>query len=210
MADKRQVKRSIKQLQRVKTWQLVLLLILSLLLTATLLRLNNIGMIERRTAVLNADEQGIDEITQARLFDLQRYSAAHMNANSGPIYLEAQYKRDIKKAADALVNANTNKTIQDRKFAYDECAKQFSAYSYPWTLCIGEKLSERAGNTGANVDTGLPNAELYRHEYTSPTWSPDFAGFSIILSGIIALAIVLRLAGLAILRLLLRRHYKSI
>lgn len=210
MADKRQVKKSIKQLQRIKTWQLVLLLIVMGLVSATLLRLNNIGMIERRTAVINADKRGVEEITQARLFDLQRYSAAHMNADSGAFYLEEQYKRDIKSAADKLSSISTNQTVRDRKYAYDECAKQFSAYSYPWTLCIGEKLRERLAESGQTVETGLPDMSLYRHEFTSPIWSPDFAGFSLLITGIIALAIILRLVGLVILRLLLKRHFSSI
>jgi len=89
VVDKRSIKHSIKQLQRIKTWQLVILLILAGFLSATFLRLNNIGMIQRRTAVLNADAVGDNEITQNRLYDLQRYVTSHMNTdmNKG-VYLE--------------------------------------------------------------------------------------------------------------------------
>ena len=51
MADIRTVKRALKRISRVRTWQLVLLLILLVLAAAALLRLNNIGMVERRDAV---------------------------------------------------------------------------------------------------------------------------------------------------------------
>ena len=214
MENKRNIRRSIRGLQRVKTWQLVLLVVLFALISATFLRLNNIGMIERRTAVLNADDQGDSATIQARLFDLQRYSAAHMNASSGVVYLEGQYKRDVKKAVAASSDAATSnkKTIADRQYAYRECAKSFSYYSYPWTLCIGEKLAQRLKETGGMTDgtTGLPSPSLYRQEVTSPVWSPDFAGFSVLITAFLILLIFLRLLGLLLLRWLLRRHYQSI
>jgi hypothetical protein len=84
VADNRSVKKSIRQLQRIKTWQLLVLLILVLFITATFLRLNNIGMIQRRDAVLAADKVGDLSAIQSRLYDLQRYSATHMNGASGP------------------------------------------------------------------------------------------------------------------------------
>ena len=75
MADKRQVKRSIRQLQRIKTWQLLILLFLMSFVTATFLRLDNIGMDQRKKAVLTADKSGNEASIQSRLYDLQRYSA---------------------------------------------------------------------------------------------------------------------------------------
>lgn len=210
MADKRQVKKSIKRLQLVKTWQLVLLLLLSLLLSATFLRLNNIGMIERRTAVLNADNQGDSLVTQQRLFDLQRYSAAHMNANTGPIYLEAEYKRDVRKITDA--QSSQTATENDRKEADRVCQARYpGGWSLAYVYCFTEQLSNAVKARGGTYDQKpLPSPELYRHEFYSPYWSPDFAGFSLLLSGFITLVIVLRLLGLLILRLMLRKHYKAI
>ena len=52
--DKRKTKFRIKRLSQVKTWQLVILLIMAGFISATFLRLNNVGMIERREAVENA------------------------------------------------------------------------------------------------------------------------------------------------------------
>jgi hypothetical protein len=79
VADKSKVKQSIKNLQRIKTWQLIVLLIISGFVSATFLRLNNIGMIERREGVLSADAQGDEQVIIKRLYDLQRHVSAHMN-----------------------------------------------------------------------------------------------------------------------------------
>ena len=58
MANKGKIRHSIQDLQRVKTWQLIILLILVGFVAATFLRLNNIGMVERRAAVMSADQEG--------------------------------------------------------------------------------------------------------------------------------------------------------
>lgn len=210
MADKRQVKKSIKQLQRVKTWQLIILLILSLVVSATFLRLNNIGMIERRTAVLEADKQGDGIRLSTRMFDLQRYSSAHMNAATGSFYLEAEYKRDVRKITDAQSSEAT--TIQDRKQADKTCQARYpGAWSLAYVYCFNDQLEAAVKARGQTYQqVSLPSPELYRHEFYSPVWSPDFAGFSLLVSGLITLVIILRLLGLAFLRFLLRRHYKTI
>ncbi len=208
MADKRQVKRSIKQLQRVKTWQLVLLLIISLLLTATLLRLNNIGMIERRTAVLSADERGDEDIIRARLFDLQRYSAEHMNADSGLVYLQHQYQRDTERAIEKASRQGNASNIN--VMADQVCKAQFGGYSQAYVQCFANELAKYPSGMNAPDKANLPSSSLYRHEFSSPVWSPDFAGFMTGVSGLILLLIALRLLGLAVLRAMLHRHYRSI
>jgi hypothetical protein len=207
VADKKRVKRSIKQLQRIKTWQLVLLLILALLLTATFLRLNNIGMIQRRTAVIEADKNGDAEITQARLFDLQRYSAIHMNSNTGVVYLESQYRRDTQKAVNGTITDEPDDTINLK--ADRVCKRQYPGYSYAYTQCVKTEVAKYPPSANQK-SIKYPNPALYRNEFASPIWSPDFAGFSVILSGLIVTSILLRFIGLVFLRLLLRRHYSSI
>jgi len=65
MADKRGTRQAIRRLEEIKTWQLVILLVMASFISATFLRLNNIGMIERRDAVINTDKEG-DEGKPAR------------------------------------------------------------------------------------------------------------------------------------------------
>lgn len=107
MTKRQQRERGLKRLQQVKTWQLVLILVLALFVTATFLRLNNIGMVQRREAVMSADKQGDADILRNRLYDLQRYAAAHMNADTGVIYLQESYNRAwqaIQEAAQKQIN----------------------------------------------------------------------------------------------------------
>ena len=100
--DKRSVKQKINRLRRLKTWQLVVILVFMMLMSATFLRLNNIGMVQRQKAVEQADKQGDMQAVQDRLYDLRRYVSDHMNTSGARIYLHEKYNRDkaelIKKA----------------------------------------------------------------------------------------------------------------
>lgn len=203
MADKRKVRRGIRRLQYVKTWQLLLLLVLFGFITATFLRLNNIGMVQRREAVLDADKTSDAEHIKGRLFDLQRYVSAHMNTDMGTIYLENQYRRDSQRALNAAGGgSNPNGNIY--KQAQDECAPKFNSYSQEYLQCTVAYL-ERFGPAEELQSTlKLPKANAYRHSFASPLWSPDFAGFSVLICLLIVLMIVARLVGLLMLRLILK------
>lgn len=203
MADTRQVKRSIRQLQRVKTWQLVVLLLLCGFIAATFLRLNNVGMVERRKAVIAADTDGNPAMIQGRLYDLQRYVSSHMNANMGTIYLESQYKRDSQRIIDqAGGDSNPNGNIY--KKAQETCAPRFSSYSQAYLQCTVNYLAQYAPADNPASSVALPKPDLYRHSFASPLWSPDFAGWSVLACVVILLMIVARLVGLGVLRLMLK------
>lgn len=207
--DKRSVKRSIKQLQVIKTWQLIILLILALFITATFLRMNNVGMIERRKAVASADKSGdIDQIQQ-RLYDIQRYSAAHMNADTGIMYLQGQYNRDVQRQAEAASTSGSAKALEIRREAEEVCKPQFNGWSPAYVQCYVNELNKHPAD---EISTQLapPSSALYRYNFVSPVWSPDFAGFSLLTSLLIAVVIIVRLLGIAILRLMLRRHYREL
>ena len=209
MADKRQVKKSIRQLQRVKTWQLLILLILMGFIAATFLRLNNIGMIQRRDAVLAADKTGDKTAMTQRLFDLQRYSSEHMNANTDAFYLEHQYKRDAQAAVDAAKNdGNPNGNINAKAEAV--CGPQFSAWSPAYVQCFTDELAKYPPSPDPASIVTLPSTELYQRSFASPLWSADFAGWSVAVCVVIVIMILARLIGIAILRFMLKQHYRGI
>lgn len=210
MADKRRIKRNIKELQRIKTWQLIILLILASFVAATFLRLNNIGMVERRTAVLAADEAGNSQVTINRLYDLQRYVSVHMNSDMGKgLYLETSYKRDDQAAIDrASQDSNPNGNIY--KKAQEVCAPQFSRYSYAYLQCTTGELAKYPAASGLVESAKRPNPYSYLHVFVSPLWSPDFAGWSVVVCLVITLMIIVRLLSLAALRIILHQHYKSV
>ena len=209
MADKKRVRRTIKELQRVKTWQLFVLLVLAVLLAATFLRLNNVGMVQRRNAVAAADKAGNASTIKARLYDLQRYASTHMNAGTGQFYLTDQYQRDVQATIKASSSdTNPNKNVHEE--AAKVCDPQFPYWSEAYVQCFVAELNKHPGSSEDLNKLNLPKPDLYRYAYSSPFWSPDFAGFSVLICLAIVLIILGRLVSLMILRALLRRHYSSI
>jgi hypothetical protein len=209
VTDKRQVRRSIRQLQRIKTWQLLVLLLLVGFIAATFLRLNNIGMVQRRDGVLAADRTGDLAAIQSRLYDLQRYTATHMNAETGPFYLEQQYRRDAQKLVDAAKDDNNPHGNINVK-AEAVCRPQYAVWSPAYVQCFTDELAKYPPSPDPAQNITLPSTSLYRHNFSGPLWSSDFAGWSVAVCLVILLMIVTRLISLVVLRLLLKQHYRGI
>ena len=212
MADTRQLKWSMRRLKRIKTWQLLVLLVLMGFIAATFLRLNNIGMIQRRDAVLSADKGTDATITQTRLYDLQRYVAAHMNADMGAIYLETQYVRDSQKIIDeASKDTNNNGNVQ--KKVQDICAPRFAhlgSYSQAYQQCVVTELNKFSPADSPVSQVKLPKPDEYRHSYASPLWSPDFAGFSVLACVLIMGVILGRILGVFMLRIVIKMRHRGV
>ena len=210
MADKGRVKQNIKDLQRVKTWQLIVVLIIIGFVAATFLRLNSIGMDQRRDAVLSADKEGNAEVIINRLYDLQRHVTRHMNTDLGRgVYLEQSYNRDLQTWQESQYgDANPNGNIY--KKAQEVCAPQFSTYSYAYLQCTTNELAKYPAADDPAKETSRPRQEAYIHAFSSPVWSPDFAGWSVLAFGVVLLLIIIRMISLAVLQLMLRRHYKRL
>lgn len=178
-------------------------------MAATFLRLNNIGMIQRRDAVLAADKAGDTAAIESRLYDLQRYVSAHMNAATGPFYLEQQYRRDAQKLVDVAKNdSNPNGNINVKAEAV--CKPQYAVWSPAYVQCFTDELAKYPPSPDPTQNVTLPSTNLYRHDFSDPLWSPDFAGWSVATCFAILFMIILRLTGLGMLRLLLKRHYRGI
>lgn len=210
MTDKRQARQTVRNLQRIKTWQLVVLFVLVAFVAATFLRLNNIGMVERRKAVIAADVVGNEQATIERLYDLQQYVSSHMNTDLGNgVYLESTYQRDSQKALDR-VSGDQNPNGNIYKKAQEICAPRFSNFSTAYLQCTTSELAKFPASNELVNAVKLPAASAYLHDYESPVWSPDYAGWSVVAAVVILLMIVVRLISLGILKLLLSRHYRSV
>ena len=209
MSDKRQIRKELRQLRRVKTWQLVILLILAGFVTATFLRLNNTGMIERRNAVEGADKAGDAQSTTSRIYDLQRYVAAHMNASSGVFYLQETYNRDVKTVMSGETSSAGADSPQAKADAICNPNLQTHGYSVAYQECMLNELT-KAGQVVDPSSLKLPSPALYRYNFISPIWSPDFAGWSLIVCAVLVTLIIGRLISVAVLRYLLRRHYREV
>lgn len=178
-----------RQIQRVKTWQLLIVLLLSGFVAATFLRINNTGMHERRKSVIAAAEEGRDGDVADRLLDLQHYVSSHMNTDTGPFYLEGLYNRDRQRAIERATNdSNPNGNIN--ALAEEVCAPRFAVYSPAYLQCFLDELSKYPSAPDLESDPTLPHPASYRHSFAAPLWSPDFAGFSVLFTAIIALTIL--------------------
>lgn len=209
MADKGRVHHRLRQLQHLKTWQLLVVLLLVGFVAATFLRLNNIGMVERRQAVMDADKAGDKLVIQNRLYDLQRYVQSHMNTSMGDgIYLEYQYQRDRQAVIDTAANAN-NPNGNIYKQITDECRAQYSQWN-AYFSCVTERLNASTPANDPLKSVVMPPVELYRHAYVSPLWSADFAGFSVLVFALILLVLIARLITLGVLQVLLRRRQRGL
>ena len=216
--DKKKTKFRIKRLSQIKTWQLVVLLTMSGFISATFLRLNNVGMVERRESVENADKAGDIVNLQQRLYDLQRYVSTHMNADPGKIALDHTYKqmydRKLKEFEEEIKNQSNNDTVSKVRAVCDARARQggygrVTTQADPrYVSCINEEWEKYPAAKVANLQFEAPSTEPYYHTFVSPIWSADYAGWSLLVTIFIAMIIVMRLVVLGMLKLMLRRRNK--
>ncbi len=210
MTNTRSVKQSIKRIKRVKTWHLVAVLLLMLFVSATFLRLNNIGMVQRREAVIAADQQGDDQAVENRLYDLRQYVMKHMNTNGSSVYLAERYNRDKANLVQQAVNANnSNKDVINKKVD-DICKPQYSGYNQGYVSCFAREYAKYAPGSDPISTIKMPDPELYRADFASPLWSPDFAGFSVLACVVLIVVIIMRIISIIVLKIILKLKYQNI
>lgn len=190
---KRKLRHVLKQLRLVPA---LLLLALALGFAATALfslRENNQKMIELRAAVFEADEQNGD--VEGALRALREHVYAHMNTDlaSGdnairpPIQLKYTYER--------LVEAGQSQLQQENYALYQEaighCEGRYGAGRIiERSNCISAYIVERGGPPAQTIPE-----DLYKFDFASPVWSPDLAGWSLILAAVFGLLFIFRLGS---------------
>lgn len=213
---KQTLKNSLKQLKRIKTWQLLLVLIPLLFITATLLRFDHIKMTELRGEVLAADEEDNDEKIAEALKTLKDFTFSHIIINvverngksyitfgTGPFYLEHQYLRktsQILQEAEQNVGTDANPNGNVYAAAMSVCQPQAQRYGWAWnnpdymncylTEINKYPVSERIEDT---VVVSLPDTSLYRYDFASPVWAPTLTGFAILASLILTAIVIIRI-----------------
>lgn len=204
----------LRRVRRLKTWQLIIILFLGVILSATLLRLNNLEMVERRSAVIAADEKGNPEALRSAIVELQRYVTGHMNTGlGGGFFLSKTYERDRDIAlAAANHSANPNSAVYQQ--ASVECRSRFQgggeSFRNDYVQCVIERVSAMSPQDDALETLHLPKADAYKVNFSSPFWSPDLAGLAVAFCVLVTLVILGRGLLALGLRMLLKRHYRSI
>jgi hypothetical protein len=194
------------QLRRIKTWQLIVALVLLGGLSAFFSRQNNLQMIELRNLVKQADEQNKD--VDKTLLNLQHYVTSHMNTDLGEgVALQNSYERAYTAAVNAAAQS-TNPNAALYAQAEAQCQPIFQrTRSFPaYTQCAADILSRLAPGQDALSNIKTPSPDLYKFNYVSPLWSPDLAGITVVLTLIAGLMLIFRLVTYYVLRAILRAH----
>lgn len=201
-----------QQIVRVKTWQLLVIALLLTIISATFLRLNNLGMVERRSAVIKADESGDKTAIKASLVELQHFMSSHMNTQmNGGIYLSKSYERDRTAVLEAANNASNPQSAVYQQ-ASVECRAKWQggveSFRNDYVQCVIDRVSSLSSASAPTVK--LPKVDNYRHDFSSPLWSPDMAGLFVLLTGVTLIIIVVRVLSSLILSVVVRRRYQAL
>ncbi|MBQ3309097.1 hypothetical protein IJG78_00280 [Candidatus Saccharibacteria bacterium] len=224
--NKFELKKSLKSLGRIRTWQLLIVLILLLFIYATLLRFDHIKMTDLKAEVSAADSANNDEEIASSIKRLQEFVRSHTVINviekngesvitfgTGPIYLEHQYER---KAEEALTRAEeqgrTDENPNGNVFAkaMEVCRPLAIQNGWAWNSqgyldCMTGEIAKYP-TTESIEDTfmaTLPSTALFRYDFASPIWTPTLSGFVAIVCAVLLIVIIVRVIIWCILRLAL-------
>ena len=193
MVKKAKASKLFHWLHRVPRPVLLSLFIVSLIVSTLALRHNNEHMIGLRQQLYTADKNNGD--VDAALNSLRSYIYRHMNTNlsSGnnaikpPIQLKYTYQRLEAAAASKVNAANTQLYTDAENYCQVTVPNGFyGAYRIP---CVQDYLSKHSLQAQPQP---IP-AGLYEFDFVSPSWSPDFAGWSLVVSALLLVAYLISL-----------------
>lgn len=169
-----------------KPWYFLVLAIISAVVCVFALRANNQHMITLREAVYSADKNNTD--VQKPLKDLQAYVTTHMNTSltAGntsvypPIQLKYTYERLSNAQKEQFAKSNTDLYTEAQHYCEQQNSVDFSGHNR--VPCIEQYVQ---GHTSAQAPT-IPDA-LYKFAFVSPSWSPDLAGWSMLVAALSAI-----------------------
>ncbi len=208
-------KRGRVKIPKIKTWQLLVVLVPLLFLDATLLRMDHIKMTELRDVVLAADEAEDDERITESLEELKKFVFSNIVVNivddngmqkvtfgTGPFYLEHQYARAanaaLKKAEEEMVSDN-NPNGNIYAIASQVCQPQAIANGWAWNdaryiNCMMTEIQKypAADNIQDKIIARLPSTELYRKNYASPVFVFSLSGVFLLITFAIVVVIFIR------------------
>lgn len=185
--NKRHLHHFWRKFRVVKPWYFLVIAVVFGMLAVFALRSNYSQMATLRDAVYTADKNNGD-VAKA-LNNLRSYVYGHMNTNlsSGtdiypPIQLKYTYDRLIQ-AQSAMVASQNSQIYTDAQH-YCEQLYPDSFSGGPRVPCITQYVSSHGSKAQP-----IPDA-LYKFNFVSPSWSPDLAGWSIVVTALAALITV--------------------
>lgn len=150
------------------------------ILSVISLRANNIQMLKLKEAVILADEQGVP--IEQPLTELRNFVFSHMNtqmrdqsSTEPPIQLVNRFNAYLAEQQEKLKQ-------QGKPNIYAEAQAQCERPNVSIVQranCIQAYVVE---NSVPQAEIKLPPKEFYTFDFASPTWTPDLAGISLVIS----------------------------
>lgn len=196
-------KKQLKEIHRVPYVVFLTLFIISGITAVNALRHNNQTMVKLRADVYASDQAGGDVNTE--LNNLRKYVYGHMNTDlSGggnaikpPIQLKYTYERLL--AAQQQMASTSNSQIYTDAQSF--CQSQNQAfYGTTRVPCVQDYVASHGVKTAP-----IPTA-LYQFDFISPTWSPDLAGWSLVVAAAMLLGFITSFLFQLLARKSLRSH----
>lgn len=177
---KKQLPPFLNRLSQLRPVYLLTLALISGVIGIFGLRANNEHMLMLKQTLYQVDQNNGN--VQAALSNLQSYVTAHMNTelttgiNSvyPPIQLAGTYDRLVRAQSDLLQKQNS----QIYTDAQTYCEKLHPELSLANRVPCTEQY---ASSHGIQTVVPIPDS-LYKFDFISPRWSPDLAGWSMVIS----------------------------
>ncbi len=139
---------------------------------------NSNGAVERYNKLIAVDKAGGD--VESALNELRTYIYSHMNTELGgpngiypPVQLKGTYERLTQAEQQKAKQVNDNLYSEAQRFCEANGSQGFSGRNR--IDCINKYVDDN-GVTAEPIDDSL-----YKYDFVSPIWSPDLAGFSLII-----------------------------
>ncbi|HSX07872.1 MAG TPA: hypothetical protein VLG11_03170 [Candidatus Saccharimonadales bacterium] len=191
--DKRQLHHIWTRVRKVRIWHLLILCVVSALVCGLALRSNYVHMVALRNDVYKADKSGNG--LELALQKLRGYVSAHMNtslttANTSvypPIQLQYTYQRLVDAEQQRVNGVNAPLYQVAQAYCEQQDPGDFSGKNR--VPCIENYVAQHGAKTQP-----IPDG-LYKLSFSSPRWSPDFAGWSVVIAVLSGVLLVLRIAA---------------
>lgn len=190
--DKKWFRHFYKFLKHVNVWIFLAVAVVSGVVCVLSLRSNNLKALQLRDKVVQVDKDNGD--IEKALRELREFIYAHMNTDLSngpnaikpPIQLKYRYERLVKAEQDKLGAANT----QIYNDAQVDCEKRYPTglYGSGRIPCVTEYITTHTSEKPADIPSSL-----YKFDFVSPDWTPDLAGWSMVIASVSLALFVIRI-----------------
>lgn len=182
------VRKILAKFHRVPYNVFLTLFIISVIVAVGALRHNNQTMVNLRSEVYATDQSGGD--VNSALNNLREYIYGHMNTNlsSGgnaikpPIQLKYTYERLLESQQQTAAASNSQIYTEAQNYCQGQVPAGISGRGR--VPCVQDYVTNHGVKT-----TPIPTG-LYQFDFISPAWSPDLAGWSLVITALTGLGFI--------------------